>query len=34
MTDEIIKKFQLGYNPESWDALTKEALKSGYKKST
>ena len=32
MTDEIIQKFQLGYNPESWDALTKEALKSGYKK--
>ena len=32
MTDETIKKFQLGYNPESWDTLTKEALKSGYKK--
>ena len=32
MTDETIQKFQLGYNPESWDALTKEALKSGYKK--
>ena len=32
MTDETIKKFQLGYNPENWDLLTKEALKSGYKK--
>ena len=32
MTNETIQKFQLGYNPESWDALTKEALKSGYKK--
>ena len=32
MTDETIQKFQLGYNPESWDALTKEALKSKYKK--
>ena len=32
MTDETIQKFQLGYNPESWDTLTKEALKSGYKK--
>ena len=32
ITDEIIQKFQLGYNPEIWDALTKEALKSGYKK--
>lgn len=32
MTDEIIQKFQLGYNPEKWDALTNEALKSGYKK--
>ena len=31
MTDEIIQKFQLGYNLK-WDALTKEALKSGYKK--
>ena len=32
MTDEIIQKFQLGYNPKSWDALTKEALKLKYKK--
>ena len=32
MTEETIQKFQLGYNPESWDALTKEALKSKYKK--
>jgi len=32
MTNETIQKFQLGYNSKSWDALTKEALKSGYKK--
>ena len=32
ITDETIQKFQLGYNPESWGALTKEAVKSGYKK--
>lgn len=32
MTDETIRKFQLGYNPEKWDALTKTALDSGYKK--
>jgi DNA primase len=29
--DDIIKKFQLGYSPESKDALTKEALLQGYK---
>lgn len=32
MSEETIQKFQLGYNPEKWDALTREALKSGYKK--
>ncbi len=30
-TSETIKKFELGYSPESWDALTKEALGKGYK---
>lgn len=30
-TDETIKKFKLGYNPDSWDAFTGEALKQGYK---
>ncbi len=30
-TNETIKKFQLGYSPESWDAFTKEALGQGYK---
>ncbi len=30
-TDEIIKKFQLGYNPDQWDAFTSEALRKGYK---
>lgn len=29
-TAETIKKFELGYSPESWDALTKEALGKGY----
>lgn len=29
-TAETIKKFQLGYSPESWDALTKAALQKGY----
>lgn len=29
---DIIKKFQLGYSPEAWDAFTKLALKNGYKK--
>ena len=28
---EIIKKFGLGYSPETWDAFTKEALGKGYK---
>lgn len=31
-TDAIIKQFQLGYNPDRWDALTSEALKNGYDK--
>jgi DNA primase len=30
-TTETIEKFSLGYSPESWDALTKEALGKGYK---
>jgi len=29
--DDIIHKFQLGYSPETKDALTKEALRQGYK---
>ncbi|RTY90899.1 DNA primase [Flavobacterium sp. GT3R68] len=30
-TNETIKKFELGYSPETWDAFTKEALGKGYK---
>ncbi|UFH36745.1 DNA primase [Flavobacterium acetivorans] len=30
-TGETIKKFGLGYSPETWDAFTKEALGKGYK---
>ncbi|HEY4618693.1 MAG TPA: DNA primase [Flavobacterium sp.] len=30
-TSDTIKKFSLGYSPESWDAFTKEALGRGYK---
>ncbi|KIX21829.1 DNA primase [Flavobacterium sp. 316] len=30
-TLETIKKFSLGYSPNSWDAFTKEALGKGYK---
>jgi DNA primase len=30
-TTETIKKFSLGYSPETWDAFTKEALGKGYK---
>ncbi|MFW0738499.1 DNA primase [Flavobacterium sp. T12S277] len=30
-TNETIRKFSLGYSPETWDALTKEALGKGYK---
>ena len=29
--EDIIKKFQLGYNPDSWEAFTGEALQQGYK---
>jgi len=28
---DTIKKFQLGYSPETWDSLTSEALKNGFK---
>ncbi len=30
-TNETIRKFELGYSPDTWDALTKEALVKGYK---
>ena len=30
-TEETIKKFELGYNPDQWDAFTSEALRKGYK---
>src|SRR5690606_24458816 len=30
-TGDTIKKFGLGYSPESWDAFSKEALGKGYK---
>lgn len=30
-TEETIKKFQLGYSPDQWDAFTSEALAKGYK---
>lgn len=30
-SDETIKKFELGYSPETWDAFTAHALKMGYK---
>ena len=29
-TEGTIKKFQLGYSPDAWDAFTTEALKNGY----
>ena len=29
-TNNIQKKFELGYSPDTWDALTKEALNKGY----
>lgn len=29
-TDEIIKKFQLGYSPDSWEAFTNHALENKY----
>lgn len=31
LNDEMIRKFQLGYSPEAWDAFTKHALASQYK---
>lgn len=30
-TNETIKKFSLGYSPESWDAFSQDALGKGYK---
>jgi len=30
--EDIIKKFQLGYNPDKWDSFTDFALQNGYKK--
>lgn len=32
ISDEMIEKFGLGYNPEEWGALTKAAVAKGYKK--
>jgi len=29
--EDIIKKFELGYSPDVWDALTVKAINSGYK---
>lgn len=29
-SDDTIRHFGLGYNPDKWDALTKEALEQGY----
>ena len=29
--EETIKKFELGYSPDSWDAFTSHAIKKGYK---
>ena len=28
--DDIIKKFELGYSPDVWDALTQQAIQEGY----
>lgn len=30
-SDEVIKKFELGYSRESWNGLLNEAIKNGYK---
>jgi len=30
-TDETIKKFELGYSPDQWDAFTSHAIMKGYK---
>ena len=32
ISDEMIRKFGLGYNPEGWGAFTKAAQEKGYKK--
>ena len=32
LTDEIVKKFGLGYSPDEWRAFTDYALKNGYSK--
>ena len=32
LSEEMINKFQLGYNPDSWDSFTNSALESSYKK--
>jgi len=32
LSEAIIKKFRLGYNPEGWEAFTQTALRKGYKK--
>jgi DNA primase len=29
--DDLIRKFQLGYNPDPWDAFSSHAVKEGYK---
>jgi len=29
-SNDIIKKFELGYSPDQWEAFTSEALKNGY----
>ncbi|WP_026452554.1 DNA primase [Aequorivita capsosiphonis] len=30
-TEETVKKFELGYSPDSWDAFTSHAIKKAYK---
>ena len=30
-TEETIKKFELGYSPDAWEAFTNHAIKKGYK---
>jgi DNA primase len=32
MRDDIVHKFQLGFSPEKWDALSEHAIQQGYKK--
>ena len=32
ISDEMIRKFGLGYNPEGWGAFSKAAMEKGYKK--